>query len=227
MKKLILLMLVLVMSLSCLAACGDNEDTSPVYAEMSVKGYGKVIMELDPKAAPITVKNFVGLVNEGFYDGLTFHRVIVNFMIQGGAPEKKEDTPPSIKGEFASNGYDGNYISHVRGVISMARSSDPNSASSQFFICNADASASLDGEYAAFGRVIEGMEVVDKITEEVFPRTAYADYYGNYYEYDSYYGVPYHYIWQQYGNGMVENEEDEPIIEYIKILEDYRPDASM
>ena len=122
-----------------------------------------MLIELDEKAAPITVKNFEKLVSEGFYDGLIFHRVIPGFMIQGGDPEGTGfgGSDENIVGEFARNGRP-NPISHKRGVISMARSQNPNSASSQFFICHADATF-LDGDYAAFGRVVEGMETVDHI----------------------------------------------------------------
>ena len=102
----------------------------------------------------------------------------------------------------------------------MARSNDMNSASSQFFICNADASASLDGNYAAFGYVVDGLSVVDKITEKVFPKTKYADYYNNY-TIDSTYNTYKHYVWQYFGNGTVEKDEDKPVIEYIKVLENY------
>ena len=150
---------------------GNIKDT--VYVKMTVKDYGDIILMLDGKTAPITVANFVSLVNSGFYDGLTFHRVISNFMIQGGDPNANGTggSPNKIKGEFEANGY-ANYIAHQRGVISMARRGDSyDSASSQFFICNAsnDSVSGLDGEYAAFGRVIDGMEVVDLITS----RTAY------------------------------------------------------
>ncbi len=126
---------------------------------------GVIKIELDEKAAPITAENFKNLVNEGFYDGLIFHRVIRGFMIQGGDPLGTGigGSDKNIKGEFASNGVN-NPISHVRGVISMARANDPNSASSQFFIMHADA-AYLDGQYAAFGKVTEGMEVVDEIAQ--------------------------------------------------------------
>ena len=125
---------------------------------------GKIELELYPEFAPETVKNFEKLVSEGFYDGLTFHRVIPGFMIQGGDPlgngmggaEKK------IKGEFAINGFKQNTLKHTRGVLSMARAFDPNSASSQFFIMHADA-PHLDGSYAAFGKVVSGIEVVDEI----------------------------------------------------------------
>ena len=125
---------------------------------------GKTIkLELDASAAPITVENFEKLVREGFYDGLTFHRIIPGFMIQGGCPQGTGMGGPGycIKGEFASNGVN-NPIRHTRGVISMARSSMPNSAGSQFFIMHADA-PHLDGDYAAFGHVVEGMDVVDEI----------------------------------------------------------------
>ena len=135
--------------------------------EIDVKDYGKITVELDDTYAPITVQNFLNLVNEGFYDGLTFHRVISGFMIQGGDPlgNGTGGSDKNIKGEFAANGVQ-NDMKHVRGVISMARSNDPNSASSQFFIMHQDASH-LDGSYAAFGHVTEGMDVVDKIATSV------------------------------------------------------------
>ena len=125
---------------------------------------GKVMrIELDPSAAPLTCENFEKLVREGFYDGLTFHRVIPGFMIQGGDPEGPGMGGPGygIKGEFAQNGI-ANPLHHTRGTISMARSQNPNSAGSQFFIMHEDA-PHLDGSYAAFGRVVEGIEVVDEI----------------------------------------------------------------
>ena len=125
---------------------------------------GKTIdLELDAKAAPLTVENFLKLVGEGFYDGLIFHRVIPGFMIQGGCPQGTGMGGPGwhIKGEFAHNGWN-NPIKHTRGVISMARAMDPNSAGSQFFIMHEDGEF-LDGQYAAFGKVLEGMDVVDKI----------------------------------------------------------------
>ena len=123
----------------------------------------KIRLELDAKAAPITTENFLSLVKEGFYDGLIFHRVIPGFMIQGGDPlgNGMGGSEKRIKGEFAANGHP-NPIRHVRGVISMARSMDKNSASSQFFIMHADA-PHLDGQYAAFGKVVEGIETVDEI----------------------------------------------------------------
>jgi peptidyl-prolyl cis-trans isomerase B (cyclophilin B) len=132
----------------------------------------KIKLELYPDAAPITVANFEKLVKEGFYDGLIFHRVIKNFMIQGGDPEGTGmgGADEKIKGEFLANGVN-NPIKHERGVISMARSQMPNSASSQFFIVHKDA-PHLDGQYAAFGKVVEGMDVVDEIAET---RTNYMD----------------------------------------------------
>ena len=134
---------------------------------IEVKGMGKIKIELDADAAPITVENFKELVEEGFYDGLIFHRVMSGFMIQGGCPEGTGMGGPghTIKGEFAANGYD-NPIKHVRGVISMARAMDPDSAGSQFFIMHEDAPY-LDGQYAAFGKVVEGMEVVDEIANSM------------------------------------------------------------
>ena len=123
----------------------------------------KIEIELYPDKAPITVANFEKLVKDGFYDGLTFHRVIPGFMIQGGDPlgNGMGGSDENIKGEFRANGVD-NDIKHVRGVISMARSYNPNSASSQFFIMHADA-PHLDGQYAAFGKVVSGIEAVDEI----------------------------------------------------------------
>ena len=130
---------------------------------LKIANMGEIKIELDYKNAPISSANFVSLVNKGFYDGLTFHRVIKGFMIQGGCPLGNGTGGPgySIKGEFRSNGVK-NELSHKRGVISMARAMNPNSAGSQFFICDKD-DLFLDGQYAAFGHVIEGMDVVDKI----------------------------------------------------------------
>ena len=130
---------------------------------ITMKDGGVIDLELNKEAAPVTVENFEKLVRDHFYDGLIFHRVIPGFMIQGGDPEGTGMGGPGwhIKGEFAANGWD-NPISHERGVISMARAQDPNSAGSQFFIMHADADY-LDGQYAAFGRVISGMDVVDRI----------------------------------------------------------------
>ena len=125
---------------------------------------GKIELELYPEFAPETVKNFEALVSQGFYDGLTFHRVIPGFMIQGGDPlgNGMGGSEKKIKGEFRANGFKQNTLKHERGVLSMARAYDPNSASSQFFIMHKNA-PHLDGQYAAFGKVVSGMEVVDEI----------------------------------------------------------------
>lgn len=130
---------------------------------LKIANMGEIKIELDYKNAPISSANFVSLVNKGYYDGLTFHRIIKGFMIQGGCPLGNGTGGPgySIKGEFRSNGVK-NELSHKRGVISMARAMNPNSAGSQFFICDKD-DLFLDGQYAAFGHVVEGMDVVDKI----------------------------------------------------------------
>jgi len=159
--------------------------------EINIKNYGVIKLELDADTAPITVTNFINLVQEKFYDGLTMHRIIDGFMIQGGDPlgDGTGGNSKKIKGEFSNNGVK-NDISHVRGVISMARSNDMNSASSQFFIVHED-SPHLDGNYAAFGSVTEGIEVVDKIVEEV---SAFGD-----------------------ENGLIPKDK-QPIIEYIKVL---------
>jgi peptidyl-prolyl cis-trans isomerase B (cyclophilin B) len=143
--------------------------TGTHHAELIIKDYGTIELELDADTAPITVTNFVKLVQDNFYDGLTFHRIIENFMMQGGDPlgNGTGGSDETIKGEFSSNGVE-NDISHVRGTISMARSTDPDSASSQFFIMHQDGTY-LDGEYAAFGHVTDGMDVVDKICEEAQP----------------------------------------------------------
>jgi len=132
-------------------------------ALINIKDFGEVELELYPDLAPITVDNFVKLVNKGFYNGLTFHRIIKGFMIQGGCPKGNGTGGPGyqIKGEFSANGVN-NPIKHERGVISMARAMNPDSAGSQFFIMHKDA-PHLDGQYAAFGKVIRGIEVVDKV----------------------------------------------------------------
>ena len=138
-------------------------------AVIEIEGYGTITLELDASAAPVTTENFVSLAREGFYDGLTFHRIIEGFMIQGGDPDGNGTggSEQTIKGEFRENGVE-NSLSHTRGVISMARSNDYDSASSQFFIVHED-STFLDGSYAAFGYVKEGMEVVDAICADAEP----------------------------------------------------------
>ena len=137
-------------------------DKNPVVIILMESG-NKIKVELYPETAPLTVENFVSLVKKGFYDGLIFHRVIKGFMIQGGDPDGNGTGGPGyeIKGEFSANGFENN-LGHTRGVISMARTSDPNSAGSQFFIMHQDA-PHLDGQYASFGKVIEGMDEVDRI----------------------------------------------------------------
>lgn len=159
--------------------------------EISVKDFGTMKLELDADIAPITVTNFVKLAKEGFYDGLTFHRIIPGFMIQGGDPlgNGMGGSDENIKGEFAANGVENN-LSHKRGVISMARSQENDSASSQFFIMHED-SPHLDGQYAAFGVVTEGIEIVDQICENT-PVTM--------------------------NNGGV-TKENQPVIESIKVVE--------
>lgn len=163
------------------------------YVEIDVKDYGVIKLELDADAAPITVSNFIDLVNIGFYDGLTFHRIIDGFMAQGGDPrgDGMGGSDREIKGEFSDNGVENN-ISHVRGVISMARSSKPNSASSQFFIVHED-STFLDGQYAGFGKVIEGIEVIDALCEDVSG-------------------------WGADGNGVIP-KANQPVINSIKVIE--------
>ena len=144
----------------------DMYSSGTHHAQIVIKDYGTISLELYADIAPITVSNFAKLVNDGFYDGLTFHRIIEGFMIQGGDPlgNGTGGSDENIKGEFAMNGVQ-NSISHVRGTISMARSTSYNSASSQFFIMQED-TPSLDGLYAAFGKVTDGIEIVDKICED-------------------------------------------------------------
>lgn len=170
-KKSLLLMRVLCMSLM-LAGCAQPKrniteaqalQNNPIVT-MNIKDYGTVTLELYPEKAPNTVNNFVTLANSGFYDGLTFHRIIEGFMIQGGDPEGTGIGGPgySIPGEFAENGYEKNDLVHTKGVISMARSQSPDSAGSQFFIMSAD-SPHLDEKYAAFGQVTSGIEIIEAI----------------------------------------------------------------
>jgi len=140
----------------------DSKESNPVVT-MNVKDYGTVKIELYPEVAPNTVNNFIELVESGFYNGLTFHRVVNDFVIQGGDPlgNGMGGADYTIEGEFINNGHE-NYLSHEEGVISMARSSDANSASSQFFIVTGHSSF-LDGQYAGFGKVVEGMDIIKSI----------------------------------------------------------------
>lgn len=185
----------IIMILMCLGmvGCEKNDNLKGKhYVEISVKEYGKIKLELDADVAPITVTNFIKLVNEKFYDGLTFHRIMSGFMIQGGDPEGDGTggSNEKIIGEFSKNGHENN-ISHKRGVISMARASySMDSASSQFFIVHQD-STFLDGNYAAFGHVVSGLSVVDAIAL-VKPMDE--------------------------ESGLVAKEK-QPIIEYIKVVE--------
>ncbi len=203
-------MLMMVMVLT-MAGCGGSSEEAPAeepaeteqaeepaaepigihHAEIVIKDFGTVKVELDGDTAPITVQNFMDLANEGFYDGLTFHRIMEGFMIQGGDPngDGTGGSEKTIKGEFSANGVN-NDISHKKGVISMARAQDPDSASSQFFIVQED-SEFLDGQYAAFGHVTEGMEFVDIIAKEAKPVD---------------------------DNGTIPKEE-QPVIETIKIID--------
>ena len=194
MKKVIALFLIITLSVCVFAACGKSKDepttkvlstatpeesekesteasketkTESEHPRVKVKmeNGGEFVIELYPEFAPKTVENFLELVNDGFYDGLSFHRVMDNFMAQGGDGTEKGREAKTIKGEFYANGFEQNTLSHTRGVISMARSEDNDSASSQFFICYSDTCTYLDGQYAAFGKVIKGMDVVDAFTK--------------------------------------------------------------
>lgn len=154
---------------SCVTSSSGEYASGTHHATIEVEGYGAIKLELDADVAPVTVANFAKLAGEGFYDGLTFHRIIEGFMVQGGDPNGNGTggSDEKIVGEFSDNGHP-NSISHVRGTISMARSQAYNSASSQFFIMQAD-TPSLDGQYAAFGHVTEGMDVVDAMCEAARP----------------------------------------------------------
>ncbi len=227
MKKLIAILLLLTVAATSLVSCGEQMGTGACeyletrntdgreikYVEMCVEDYGKMVILLDATTAPITVANFIKLAEEGFYNGLTFHRVMEDFMIQGGDPEADGTggSDEEIIGEFSSNGH-ANDISHKYGVISMARSNEPNSASSQFFICNAD-STFLDGNYAAFGYVVEGLSVVDDITKGTLPYTEYYEYYGTQdYELLKLYG---------YLSGAIEDKSNQAVIKYVKVLDSW------
>lgn len=184
MKKLILFMLALcLITASVLTSCGSETELTPsdestvpegfegeYEVKITVENYGTITLELDSDSAPITVENFVTLAKDGFYDGLTFHRIIDGFMIQGGDPKGNGTggSDKNIKGEFSSNGVN-NPLLHTRGAISMARSQKFDSASSQFFIVH-ETSSHLDGNYAVFGYVTSGMNIVDKICEDAKPQ---------------------------------------------------------
>ena len=176
MKKIFALLFITVFCLLCMCSCKEKKFEANIgidttghtlhQVEIEIEKYGTIKLTLDETIAPITVQNFIKLANDGFYDGLTFHRIMEGFMMQGGDPNGNGSggSPDKIKGEFAINGFD-NPLPHVRGVISMARLSYPyDSASSQFFIMHVDY-PSLNGSYAAFGWVTSGIEIVDKICE--------------------------------------------------------------
>lgn len=165
MKRFLALILIAALAAAGAAMAEGAEPKATAWVQIDVQDYGTITAELYGEVAPITVENFLKLANAGFYDGLTFHRIISGFMIQGGDPNGNGTggSDENIKGEFAANGVE-NPISHERGVLSMARAQAYDSASSQFFIMHADADY-LDGQYAAFGRVLSGMEVVDAICE--------------------------------------------------------------
>lgn len=170
MKKIFAFAAALALLLGILTACGSgnsDEISGKHHVEIVIRDYGTIAVELDADAAPITVANFLKLAKSGFYDGLTFHRIINGFMMQGGDPEGTGmgGSSEKIKGEFSANGIK-NDLSHTRGAISMARSQAMDSASSQFFIVHQD-STFLDGQYACFGYVTDGMDVVDAICETV------------------------------------------------------------
>ena len=172
MKKMIALFTALMLVACLFAGCKDEEPASggKHHVEIDVKDYGTITLELDADAAPITVANFLKLANEGFYNGLTFHRIMSGFMMQGGDPEGTGfgGSDETIKGEFSANGVN-NPLSHTRGAISMARNGlSMDSASSQFFIVHQD-STFLDGQYACFGYVTDGMDVVDAICRDAKP----------------------------------------------------------
>lgn len=195
---LIVLVVIVVAVSIAFSVGGKKESTTETieaagkhHVEIQVKNYGTIKVELDGDTAPITVANFLKLAESGFYDGLTFHRIIDGFMIQGGDPKGNGTggSDETIKGEFSGNGVENN-ISHVRGTISMARSQDMDSASSQFFIVQSD-STYLDGQYAGFGTVTEGMDIVDQICKD----TPVQD-----------------------SNGTV-NASDQPVIESIKVID--------
>ena len=184
-KTLITLITLLILSMIFSVGCAKSNNTSSMddnvmhidassletdtYADIEIENYGTITVALDKTSAPVTVDNFINLAENGFYDGLTFHRIMEGFMMQGGDPkgDGSGGADSKIVGEFKQNGYENN-ISHTRGAISMARAMAYDSASSQFFIVHED-STFLDGTYAGFGYVTEGMDIVDQICEEAVP----------------------------------------------------------
>lgn len=199
MKKIISLIAVLAMALCVLCSCKEDY----TYVEMEFESYGSIVLKIDNKTAPKTAENFINLVEDGFYDGLLMNRAQAGFVLQGGSPSEGSEEPDTIVGEFSENGYD-NDIEHVRGVISMARGNDPDSASSTFFICIGDARSSLDGKYAGFGEVVEGMDVVDEVAAALMAAAALEN---NYYAY---------YM------GFVSDTDNCVVIKSAKVLADYK-----
>ncbi len=169
MKKICLSIMMMLLLVGCANESAQAPTGDTKLVKMEIENYGDVTIELYEDVAPKTVENFLNLVEEGFYDGLTFHRIIDGFMVQGGDPEGTGfgGAENTIVGEFSNNGFQ-NVLKHEEGVISMARSNDPNSASSQFFIMVASA-PHLDGNYAAFGKVIEGMDLIHQIAKDANP----------------------------------------------------------
>lgn len=184
------LILVLVFVCSCSSKSYKKQTYPTHHVEIEIENYGTIKLELDTNSAPVTVNNFISLAKSGFYNGSTFHRIIKDFMVQGGrAPaDWTGEMPKNIVGEFSAN-RQSNPIKHTRGTISMARTSDNyNSASSEFFICQVDY-PSLDGQYAAFGHVTEGIEIIDKMAE-----------------------VP-------YGDNGAVDPKDQPVIKEIRVID--------
>lgn len=169
MKKICLSIMLMLLLVGCANESAQAPTGNTKLVKMEIENYGDVTIELYEDVAPKTVENFLNLVGEGFYDGLTFHRIIDGFMVQGGDPEGTGfgGAENTIVGEFSNNGFQ-NDLMHEEGVISMARSNDPDSASSQFFIMVASA-PHLDGNYAAFGKVIEGMDLIHQIAKDANP----------------------------------------------------------
>jgi peptidylprolyl isomerase/peptidyl-prolyl cis-trans isomerase B (cyclophilin B) len=180
-KRFSITMTIILGMLLLITGCSSKSENSGINSEVDhpkvqieMEDGGKMVLELYPEMAPETVENFINLSKDGFYDGLKFHRIIKDFMIQGGDP-KGDGTGGSeknIKGEFEENGFSQNTLKHTKGIISMARSNDPNSASSQFFIMDG-AVSSLDGKYAAFGKLIEGEETLDKLADTPVEKNPY------------------------------------------------------
>ena len=199
--RLLAIVLLLALVVTALSSCAGGMVYDIYIVEIDMGYYGVITCMLDHREAPQTVENFVGLVEDGFYDGLTFHRIKKGFMMQGGCPklDGTGEGPNKVYGEFWDNGYYGNDIKHDRGVISMARGNAYNSGSCQFFITDSDCRADLDGKYAAFGYVIDGMDTVDIIAMEKDPL-----------------GTP--------GSYVIADKSLQPVISSIKVVDKYNID---